>query len=73
MLVVWSVSLHQPLPIKGTALITVTDDDKAAIRYKTPSITTTISAAATVKGIAERQRKEPEIKSLQSYHAGIII
>jgi len=44
---------------------------KAAIKYKIPYITTTTAAAASVKGIAERQCKEPKVKSLQSYHAGI--
>ncbi len=51
-----------------------TDDSyirKAAIKYKIPYITTTTAAAASVKGIAERQSKEPKVKSLQSYHAGI--
>jgi carbamoyl-phosphate synthase large subunit len=44
---------------------------KAAIGYKIPYITTTTAAAATVKGIAARQGKDTEVKSLQSYHAGI--
>lgn len=51
-----------------------TDDSyirKSAIKYKIPYITTTTAAAASVKGIAERQSKEPKVKSLQSYHAGI--
>jgi carbamoyl-phosphate synthase large subunit len=42
---------------------------KAAIKYKVPYITTTTAAAATVKGIAARQGREPKVKSLQSYHA----
>jgi carbamoyl-phosphate synthase large subunit len=44
---------------------------KAAIKYKVPYITTTTAAAATAKGIAARQDGETEVKSLQSYHAGI--
>jgi len=44
---------------------------KAAIKYKVPYITTSTAAAATVKGIAARQGKEPLVKSLQSYHAGL--
>jgi carbamoyl-phosphate synthase large subunit len=52
-----------------------TDDSyirKSAIKYKIPYITTTTAAAATVKGIAVRQTRDPKIKSLQSYHAGIV-
>jgi len=45
---------------------------KAAIKYKVPYITTTTAAAATVRGIASKQGKEIVIKSLQSYHAGIV-
>ena len=45
---------------------------KAAIKYKVPYITTTTAAAATVRGIASKQGKEVVIKSLQSYHAGIV-
>jgi len=45
---------------------------KAAIKYKVPYITTTTAAAATVKGIAARQGREPIVKSLQSYHAGLV-
>jgi carbamoyl-phosphate synthase large subunit len=51
-----------------------TDDSyirKAAIKYKVPYITTTAAAAASVKGIAARQGKESEVKSLQNYHAGL--
>ncbi len=44
---------------------------KAAIQYKIPYITTTTAAAASVKGIAARKGKEPIVRSLQSYHAGI--
>ncbi|MBN2181524.1 MAG: carbamoyl-phosphate synthase large subunit [Sedimentisphaerales bacterium] len=45
---------------------------KAAIKYKIPYITTTTAAAATVKGIAARQGREPVVKSLQDYHAGLV-
>jgi carbamoyl-phosphate synthase large subunit len=45
---------------------------KAAIKYKVPYITTTTAAAATVKGVAARQGKEPVVNSLQSYHAGLV-
>jgi carbamoyl-phosphate synthase large subunit len=41
---------------------------KAAINYKVPYITTTAAAAAAVKGIAARQKKDTPVKSLQSYH-----
>ncbi len=44
---------------------------KAAIKYKVPYITTTTAAAATAKGIAARQGREPIVKSLQNYHAGL--
>jgi len=44
---------------------------KAAIKYKIPYITTVTAAAATVKGIAAKQRGERKVKSLQSYHAAI--
>ena len=44
---------------------------KSAIKYKIPYITTTTAAAATLKGIATRQGNEQNVKSLQSYHAGI--
>jgi len=44
---------------------------KAAIRYKVPYITTTAAAAAAVKGIAARRAGDSDVKSLQSYHAGI--
>jgi len=44
---------------------------KAAIKYGVPYITTTAAAAATVKGIAARRDGDSDVKSLQSYHAGI--
>ena len=44
---------------------------KAAIKYGVPYITTTAAAAATVKGIAARRAGDSDVKSLQSYHAGI--
>ena len=44
---------------------------KSAIKYKVPYITTTTAAAATVKGVAARQGKEPVVKSLQNYHANL--
>ncbi|MEA3227312.1 MAG: carbamoyl-phosphate synthase large subunit, partial [Planctomycetota bacterium] len=44
---------------------------KAAIRYKVPHITTVSAALAAAKGIAAIGKKKPDVKSLQSYHAGI--
>ncbi|HUT31042.1 MAG TPA: carbamoyl-phosphate synthase large subunit [Sedimentisphaerales bacterium] len=44
---------------------------KAAIRYGIPYITTTAAGAAAAKGIAARQAGDTDVKSLQSYHAGI--
>jgi carbamoyl-phosphate synthase large subunit len=44
---------------------------KAAIRYKVTYITTLAAAAAAAKGIAAYRSGEPEVKSLQSYHADI--
>jgi carbamoyl-phosphate synthase large subunit len=51
-----------------------TDDSyirKAAIRYKVPYITTIAAALAAAKGIAAVRQKQPEVKSLQEYHASI--
>jgi carbamoyl-phosphate synthase large subunit len=45
---------------------------KAAIKYNVPYITTTAAAAAAVKGIAARQTTTQTVKSLQSYHSGIV-
>ena len=44
---------------------------KAAIRYKVPYITTVAAAVAAAKGIAAVRQRQPEVKSLQDYHAGI--
>jgi len=44
---------------------------KSAIKYNIPYITTTAAAAATVKGIAERLKGQPPVRSLQSYHQAI--
>jgi len=44
---------------------------KTAIKYKIPYITTTAAAAAAAKGIAQRQKADITVKSLQNYHAGI--
>jgi len=44
---------------------------KAAIKYKIPYITTAAAAAAAAKGIEAFQKKQSEVKSLQSYHADI--
>ena len=44
---------------------------KAAIRYRVPYITTVAAASAAAKGIAACRMGEPEVKSLQSYHADI--
>ncbi len=51
-----------------------TDDSyirKAAIRYRVPYITTIAAALAAAKGIAAVRQKEPDVKSLQEYHAAI--
>jgi carbamoyl-phosphate synthase large subunit len=44
---------------------------KTAIKYKVPYITTLAAALTAANGIAENRQYEPEVKSLQSYHAGI--
>ncbi|MCI5600136.1 MAG: carbamoyl-phosphate synthase large subunit [Hallerella porci] len=44
---------------------------KAAIKYKTPYITTLAAALNTVKGIAEARKGKGSVKSLQEYHAMI--
>jgi carbamoyl-phosphate synthase large subunit len=44
---------------------------KAAIKYKTPYITTTAAAIAAAKGIAARREGLPQVRSLQEYHAAI--
>ena len=44
---------------------------KSAIKYKIPYITTIAAAAAAAKGIAAYQKKQGQVKSLQSYHADI--
>jgi carbamoyl-phosphate synthase large subunit len=44
---------------------------KAAIRYKVPHITTIPAALAAAKGIAAIGKKQPDVESLQKYHAGI--
>ncbi|MDI6450609.1 carbamoyl-phosphate synthase large subunit [Anaerobaca lacustris] len=51
-----------------------TDDSyirKAAIRYRVPYITTIAAALAAAKGIAAVRQNEPDVKSLQEYHAAI--
>jgi carbamoyl-phosphate synthase large subunit len=44
---------------------------KAAIRHKVPYITTTGAAKAAASGIAARRQDGGQVRSLQSYHAGI--
>jgi carbamoyl-phosphate synthase large subunit len=44
---------------------------KAAIKYKIPYITTLAAASAAAKGVAERVRTEPQVRSLQEYHANM--
>ncbi|MFH1429772.1 MAG: carbamoyl-phosphate synthase large subunit [Candidatus Margulisiibacteriota bacterium] len=44
---------------------------KAAIKHNVPYITTLSAAVAAVKGIAAYRRKQPDVKSLQEYHAEI--
>ncbi|MCY3020576.1 MAG: carbamoyl-phosphate synthase large subunit [Planctomycetota bacterium] len=45
---------------------------KAAIKYKVPYLTTTAAAWAAVQGIAERRTGRAGVRSLQSYHQGIV-
>jgi carbamoyl-phosphate synthase large subunit len=52
-----------------------TDDSyirKAAVRCKTPYITTVSAAAAAVKGIAAKHMGDTDIKSLQEYHRRVV-
>jgi carbamoyl-phosphate synthase large subunit len=44
---------------------------KAAIKYKIPYITTLTGALAAARGIADFRRGRSQVRSLQSYHAGI--
>ncbi len=44
---------------------------KAAIKYKIPYITTLAGALAAARGIGEIRRGRSQVRSLQSYHAGI--
>ncbi len=44
---------------------------KAAVKYRVPYITTLAAATAAVKGIAAHRNGKSDLKSLQSYHAGI--
>jgi carbamoyl-phosphate synthase large subunit len=51
-----------------------TDDSyirKAAINYKVPYITTLAGALAAARGIAAARQQSIQVRSLQSYHAGI--
>jgi carbamoyl-phosphate synthase large subunit len=51
-----------------------TDDSyirKAAIKYKVPYITTLAGALAAARGIAAARQQQIQVRSLQSYHAGI--
>jgi carbamoyl-phosphate synthase large subunit len=44
---------------------------KDAIKYKIPYITTLAGALAAARGIAAARRQAGQVRSLQSYHAGI--
>ena len=44
---------------------------KAAIKYKVPYITTLAGALAAARGIAAARRQQIQVRSLQSYHAGV--
>jgi carbamoyl-phosphate synthase large subunit len=44
---------------------------KSAINYKVPYITTLAGALAAARGIAAARRQQHQVRSLQSYHAGI--
>ncbi|MCJ8501769.1 carbamoyl-phosphate synthase large subunit [Desulfatitalea alkaliphila] len=58
--------VNTPSGKKGTA--DSSNIRRTAIRYKVPYITTTAAALAAAKGIAARREREPEVRSLQSYH-----
>jgi carbamoyl-phosphate synthase large subunit len=45
---------------------------KAAIKYKIPYITTLAAALAAARGIARYRKGGDEVRSLQSYHEGIV-
>jgi carbamoyl-phosphate synthase large subunit len=45
---------------------------KAAIKYKIPYMTTIRAAHASAMGIAERMKKQTEVRSLQEYHRNIV-
>ncbi|MBT8406349.1 MAG: carbamoyl phosphate synthase large subunit, partial [Deltaproteobacteria bacterium] len=45
---------------------------KAAIKYKIPYITTLAAALAAARGIARYRQVGDEVRSLQSYHDGIV-
>ena len=45
---------------------------KAAIKYKIPYITTLAAALAAARGIARHRQGGEEVRSLQSYHEGIV-
>jgi len=45
---------------------------KAAIKYKIPYITTLAAALAAARGIARHRQVGDEVRSLQSYHEGIV-
>ena len=52
----------------------ITDDSyiwKTAIKHKIPYITTMAAAKAAAKGIAAFRKKDPQVVSLQEYHADI--
>jgi carbamoyl-phosphate synthase large subunit len=61
--------INTPIGKRGTS-----DDSyirKAAIKHKVPYVTTMAAARAAAKGIAAFRLKEPDVVSLQQYHATI--
>jgi carbamoyl-phosphate synthase large subunit len=61
--------INTPIGKRGTS-----DDSyirKAAIKHKVSYVTTMAAAKAAAKGIAAFRQSEPEVVSLQKYHAGI--
>jgi carbamoyl-phosphate synthase large subunit len=44
---------------------------KAAIKYKIPYITTVAAAVAAARGVTDRVGGEPQVRSLQDYHAAM--
>jgi carbamoyl-phosphate synthase large subunit len=63
--------VNTPSGRKGSA--DSSDIRRVAIKHKIPYITTTAAAIAAAKGIAARREGAPQVRSLQQYHADIMI